>query len=76
MFPVHICRSIAQKIPEEKILCLFLGGPVLQSIGCDNGKVLEAACERTDGTIDVERASELDGEEGIFEGSIAALFEE
>lgn len=52
--------NILWKIPEERIACPIIGKRVLESIGCDNTIMLEAASNNNDGVIDVSKAIEAD----------------
>lgn len=63
------------KIPEECIPCMISGRPVLHSVRCDNGKMLEA-CQRHDGVKNVEKMHGNDGTDEGDEAVIASMFEE
>lgn len=71
-----LLRNISWNIQAEPTHCLILGRPVLQSLGYDNKKMLEAVCARAGGYRDVRKASEQEGIEKSTDGSIATLLRE
>lgn len=69
-----ILRNVRWHVSNEKLESAILGRAVLESLGCDNRTMLEAAISKYDGDVDV--AKRLTQEEMEREGSIAALYGE
>lgn len=67
-------RNIIWKLPEEPIAGVVVKRSVLDSIGCNNKTMLRSVCERSGGTIKVDKEMTWDGNVEESEGAMAALF--
>lgn len=71
-----ILKNIMWHVPMEAVGVPILGRWVLESIGCDNRAMWEAACDYHGGIIDVSSMLSRAGNLENCEGSIAALLGE
>lgn len=65
--------NITEKRPDEPITCVVMGPCVLESIGCDNEKMVEAACKRSSLVIDVDKELAKDSNMEESKEAIVAL---
>lgn len=71
-----VLRNIEWKVAKEDVSVPIIGRRVLESLGCDNGKMLMAARDKYGEDIDVSHRLPHDGNEEESSGNIAALFGE
>lgn len=64
------------KVAEELIQSPIIGQRVLESLGCDNKKMLATLCDLYQGKISVKREIEEDGNLDEEDTQIAALFDD
>lgn len=61
-------------MPEENLACPVIGRRLLESIGCDNRIMLQAASNNNGGVVDISKTVDHDDDIAKNESRIALLF--